>query len=244
MAHVYPDWLNLVAWAALGLGFACALYIVADEFRHKQMMRVMYLVWPITALYMGPFAVVAYRRSLARMKDAMSATPSGGAAMKIHGAMAGMESMSEKPRATFWQVAESVFHCGAGCTVGDVIGEVLVPLVGIAALSGFWAKTAVDFALAYAFGIAFQYFTIVPMRHLSFAQGIVAAVRADTISISLFEAGMVVWMGFLHFGLGMRLRAGEPLFWFMMQIAMVAGSIASYPANVWLIRKGWKEAMM
>jgi hypothetical protein len=232
MEHAYPDWLSVLAWAALGLGVACALLIVVDEFRHKQMMRVMYLVWPITALYMGPFAVVAYRRSLARMKSAMSV---GG--MK-------MAPAAGDRRATFWQVAESVFHCGAGCTVGDVIGEVVVPLAGIAALSGFWAKTAVDFALAYAFGIAFQYFTIVPMRHLSFTQGIAAAVRADTISISLFEAGMVVWMGFLHFGLGMHMSAGEPVFWFMMQIAMVAGSAASYPANAWLIRKGWKEAMM
>jgi hypothetical protein len=65
--------LNLVAWAALALGFACAAYIVVDEFRHKQMMRVMYLVWPITALYMGPFAVMAYRRALARMSRAMGA---------------------------------------------------------------------------------------------------------------------------------------------------------------------------
>ena len=137
-----------------------------------------------------------------------------------------------------------MFHCGAGCTVGDVMGEVVVPLTGIAVLSGFWAKTLVDFALAYAFGIAFQYFTIVPLRHLSFAQGIAAAVRADTISISLFEAGMVAWMAFLHFGLGMHMTASESVFWFMMQIAMIAGSIASYPANVWLIRKGWKEAMM
>jgi hypothetical protein len=230
MEHAYPDWLNLLAWAALALGFACALYIVIDEFRHKQMMWIMYLVWPITALYLGPFAVVAYRKSLARMKGAMSGAAMGG--------------MEMKTVPSFWQYAESVFHCGAGCTVGDVIGEVLVPLAGIAALSGFWSKTLVDFALAYAFGIAFQYFTIVPMRHLSFTHGIAAAVRADTISISLFEAGMVVWMAFLHFGLGMHMSASEPVFWFMMQIAMIAGSIASYPANVWLIHKGWKEAMM
>jgi hypothetical protein len=239
MEHGYPEWLNLLAWAALGLGVACALYIVADEFRHKQMMWIMNLVWPITALYMGPFAVIAYRRSLARMKSAMSGGAMAGMDMK-----AGARDAAANTRPSFWQVAESVFHCGAGCTVGDVIGEVLVPMAGIAALSGFWAKTAVDFALAYAFGIAFQYFTIVPMRHLSFGAGIAAAVRADTISISLFEAGMVVWMGFLHFGLGMHMDAREPVFWFMMQIAMIAGSMASYPANVWLIRKGWKEAMV
>lgn len=232
--------LNLVAWLALGVGFACAAYIVVDEFRHKQMMRVMYLVWPITALYMGPFAVMAYRRALARMGRAMGSmqmAPPGASVALPQGIPEG------KARASFWQILESVFHCGAGCTVGDVIGEVTVPLLGVAALSGFWPKTAVDFALAYAFGIAFQYFTIVPMRHLTFTKGLIAAVRADTISISLFEAGMVIWMGFVRFGLGIHLQANQPAFWFMMQIAMMAGSMASYPANVWLIRKGWKEVM-
>jgi hypothetical protein len=29
----------------------------------------------------------------------------------------------------------------------------------------------------------------------------------------------------------------------MMQIAMIIGWATSYPANVWLIRKGWKEKM-
>jgi Domain of unknown function (DUF4396) len=29
----------------------------------------------------------------------------------------------------------------------------------------------------------------------------------------------------------------------MMQIGMIVGFVTSYPANVWLIRKGIKEAM-
>jgi len=33
------------------------------------------------------------------------------------------------------------------------------------------------------------------------------------------------------------------VFWFMMQIAMIAGFFTSLPANAWLIRKGWQEKM-
>lgn len=33
------------------------------------------------------------------------------------------------------------------------------------------------------------------------------------------------------------------VFWFMMQIAMIAGTFTALPANAWLIRKGWKEKM-
>jgi hypothetical protein len=35
----------------------------------------------------------------------------------------------------------------------------------------------------------------------------------------------------------------SPLFWFMMQIAMMAGFLTSYPVNWWLIRVRIKEAM-
>jgi hypothetical protein len=32
-------------------------------------------------------------------------------------------------------------------------------------------------------------------------------------------------------------------FWFVMQLAMIAGFITSYPMNWWLIRAGIKEEM-
>jgi hypothetical protein len=35
----------------------------------------------------------------------------------------------------------------------------------------------------------------------------------------------------------------SPVFWFMMQIAMLVGFLTSYPVNWWLIRKGLKEEM-
>ncbi|MEP6539229.1 MAG: DUF4396 domain-containing protein, partial [Bryobacteraceae bacterium] len=34
-----------------------------------------------------------------------------------------------------------------------------------------------------------------------------------------------------------------PAYWFMMQIAMLVGFVTAYPANWWLIRKKFKEAM-
>ena len=33
------------------------------------------------------------------------------------------------------------------------------------------------------------------------------------------------------------------MFWFMMQIAMLAGFVTSYPVNWWLLRSGVKEKM-
>ncbi|HSC51182.1 MAG TPA: hypothetical protein VLD16_13040 [Gaiellaceae bacterium] len=48
-----PHWAELVGWVFLGLGFASALVILADELLlgHRQQMWIMNLVHPITALY-------------------------------------------------------------------------------------------------------------------------------------------------------------------------------------------------
>ncbi|TML08014.1 MAG: hypothetical protein E6G38_08295 [Actinobacteria bacterium] len=57
-----PSWFELVAWAALGLGFGSALAIVADIFvlGNRQHMAIMDLAFPLTALYLGPIALWAY----------------------------------------------------------------------------------------------------------------------------------------------------------------------------------------
>lgn len=83
------------------------------------------------------------------------------------------------------------------------------------------------------------------MRGLSFGKGVAAAAKADTLSITLFEVGMFGWMAIAYFLLfpAPHLDPGMAVFWFMMQIAMIAGFFTAIPANAFLIRKGWKEKM-
>lgn len=83
------------------------------------------------------------------------------------------------------------------------------------------------------------------MRGLSLGKGIVAAARADTLSIMMFEVGMFGWMAISWYLLfpAPHLDPGEAVFWFMMQIAMIAGFFTAIPANAWLIKIGWKEKM-
>jgi hypothetical protein len=42
---------------------------------------------------------------------------------------------------------------------------------------------------------------------------------------------------------GRELDKTSPVFWLMMQIAMLAGFLTSYPVNWWLVRAGIKEEM-
>jgi hypothetical protein len=235
----YPEWLHFLSWAYLVVCIACAFAIAMDLFWHRQKMWIMNLVWPITGLYLGPAAVWLYLRTRAvSLPD--SPQPKG----EVKEAMMKMEPTRE-------QTSVAVCHCGAGCTLGDIIGEAGLFTIGgsltmFVAGSEFATKLVTDFVLAYVLGIFFQYFTIVPMRGLSVGEGLAAAVRADTISIVAFQIGMSAWMALTRFAFfpgPHRIYPNMAVYWFMMQIAMVLGWLSSYPANVWLLRKGWKEKM-
>lgn len=221
---MYPAWLTYLAWACIGLCILCTCLILVDlAAGHRHKMAVMNWVWPITALYFGPVAVIGHYKE-SRMAEAKDS------------------NNQEKP---FWaEVFTGATHCGSGCVLGDFAGEWIVFLAGTTiAGSSMLADYAFDFVLAYLFGIIFQYFSIAPMRNISGWPGIRAAIKADTVSLVAFEVGMFVWMGFAHMVLFPELKPTSALYWFMMQIAMVVGFATTYPANWWLIRKGVKEAM-
>ncbi len=231
MRKALVGWLHLTAIISIALAGGSLLIILIDLLAgNAQKMPIMNVVWPLTALYGGPLALLAYYR-IGRLST-----------RNAHG-HTGQRIKAEKP---FSQaVVVGVTHCGSGCTLGDLIAEwfvVAVPLIFLGRkLFGTWL---LDFALAFLFGIAFQYFSIKPMRNLSPSQALWAALKADALSLVSWQAGMYGWMAFAIFGIfGHELVKTDPVFWFMMQIAMLAGSIAAFPVNWWLIKAGIKEKM-
>jgi hypothetical protein len=139
-----PSWLTAIAWVYLGICFVCAGVIAYDIFvnHRRQPMGVMDAVFPITALYFGPFALALYFRE---------------------GRAGAAPSASERPR---WAtMAIEVSHCGAGCTLGDLIAEWLIFALALT-IAGYtlFAEYVGDYLLALAFGIVFQYFAIAPSR--------------------------------------------------------------------------------
>lgn len=216
-----PRWLYWLSIASLIAALISAIVIIADLRRHPQKMAVMDYVWPITALYFGPIAVWSYRvmgRNIGEGKD-------------------------DKP---FWmKTFVGATHCGAGCTLGDIIAEFLVFYVGLAiAGTMFGAALVADYVLAFILGIAFQYFSIVPMRNLKPLEGIIAAVRADTLSLTAFGIGLFVWMTLTHYVFfHPAVELNGPVFWSMMQIGMIVGFATTFPMNWWLVKSGIKEAM-
>lgn len=242
-----PDWLHALAIFSLIAGLICAVWISIDEIRHPQHMWIMNLVWPITALYASALGLIfyfAYGR-LATLKKMQAANEAGKTPPSV--------GLTPFPII----VAKGALHCGSGCTLGDIIAEWLVFFIpAIAIWFGYqtifsdklFAVWVLDFLFAFVLGIAFQYFTIAPMRNLSVGEGLKAAVKADALSLTAWQVGMYGFMAMAQFYLfrhllGTTLEVPTPEFWFMMQIAMLVGFVTSYPANWWLIRSGIKEKM-
>lgn len=227
-----PTWLTVLSWVALAVGFGSAGWILSDVYGrgYRQRMGVMEAVWPITGLYFGPLAVAGYHAW---------GRPKSHRWQKEHG-----EPPDSPGYAT---TAVGVSHCGAGCTLGDVIAEFAVFGLG-ATIAGLAlpAEYVADYVLALALGIGFQYFAIAPMRGLGVRKGLMQAAKADVLSLTAFEVGLFGWMAltfFVFFPSPHHLHPDSAAYWFLMQIGMIAGFFTAWPVNTWLIRRGIKEAM-
>ena len=74
--------------------------------------------------------------------------------------------------------------------------------------------------------------------------GLVAAAKADFISLTAFEVGLFGWMALTSFiFFDHHLHPDSSVYWFMMQIGMVVGFATSFPMNWWLLEHGFKERM-
>ncbi|MEW9585054.1 DUF4396 domain-containing protein [Paraburkholderia sp. DGU8] len=218
------DTLDTVAKLYIALSIASAVAVVVDIFirGHRQHMKIMETVWPLTMLYWGPVGLIFYYWF-------GRAGPASGLG---HG---------DRP---MWQATFSgASHCGAGCALGDFVGDWLAFGLSLTVFgSDLLGKILIGFVLAYLFGIVFQYFSVAPMRGLSLMKGIVTAVKIDTLSLVAYEVGMFAWMTF-RAAFYPHLKPTDWAYWLMMQVAMVVGFLTTYPVNWWLIRKGIKEKM-
>jgi hypothetical protein len=226
---VPPRWLTILAWLSIAAGLVSAAAILYDIYARgrRQPVRIMEAVWPITALYTGPLGWFIYAR-LGRLRLVTAA-------------------QRRRPREPRWRGPFiSATHCGAGCTLGDIIGESAV-FAGSWAIAGaaLLPEFIVDFTLAWVLGILFQYFAIKPMSGLAPRQALARAIRADTLTVLAFEAGLFGWMALMFFVFfpNPHLKPDHAGYWLMMQVGMMIGLATSYPVNIVLIRDGVKHAM-
>jgi len=207
-----------------------AVWSILDLQRRPPPMTVMTWVWPFTFLWGGVLALAMYLgfgRAPRQHEE--------------HGMHHGQRPM--------WQsVALGATHCGAGCSLADIIVEsgLFVFGIGFVALGhkvfGNWI---VDYAMALVIGVAFQYGAQAPMSDAPRSTVLWQSFKSDVLSLSFWQIGMYGWMAISIFVLfdEPTMKPDHWVFWLMMQLAMLAGFVTTCPVNWWLIRSGVKEAM-
>ena len=219
--------LEALAMANLAVSIGLMIWSIVDVNRRPPPMTVMKWVWPLTFLWGGFFALAMYL---------WFGRASPGAASKY----------DKRP---MWQsVALGATHCGAGCSLADLLVEGGMFVLGFAFVvcgEKVFGNWIIDYIAALALGIAFQYAALAPMSDEPGAGVAWKAFKSDVLSLSCWQAGMYGWMAisiFVLFG-PETVRPDHWLFWWMMQVAMVCGFITAYPVNWLLIRTGVKHAM-
>ena len=228
-------------------GFICALLIKFDiNLYYPQKMKIMGPVWILTGLWanlIGTFTYFKIGRNKNNANMPNIPMPKNMANMSMDMPM-DMGMHDSKP---LWQkVIVSTLHCGAGCTLADIIGEwatIFFPVV--IANSSILGQWTLDYFLALFIGVGFQYAAIKPMENLPVGKTIMKAFKIDFFSLTSWQVGMYGWMAIaiFYFNNGNMLDKTSWYFWFMMQIAMFCGFLTAYPTNWLLIKLGIKKVM-
>ncbi len=267
--------INYVSIVILLLAVILTVFVLLDLKRHPQPMKIMDIVWPLTILwssFLGFFAYIAFGRMKSKKAMKMNMPGDGdmqGMKMDMSGNKGSMPNMKmsmadkhpdmakmkmdmsgmkmDMPPRPFWQkIALSTFHCGAGCTLADIIGESLGTQFLLAMnASGIINQWILDFILALLIGALFQFFAIRPMMHsASIFHVFGRALRIDFLSLTSWQVGMYLCsyliLNVLFHG---TVPHSSPIFWFAMQLAMLVGFVCAYPMNWFLVSRGIKPAM-
>lgn len=216
---IQPFDIFVYAWLVLAvLSAACVAW---DQFRGNPEPAVMKWGFVLLTLYMGPLGLLLY-------------------VMADKEPHPGEHEEFIKP---LWkQGMGSTVHCVAGDATGIIVAAVSVALIGLP----MWQDLMVEYIAGFLFGLLiFQALFIRRMMGGTYLQNVRRSFLPELISMNCMMAGMAPVMVVLMMGRDMRaMWPGEPLFWMVMSIGVIAGFAVAYPVNVWMVARGMKHGLM
>jgi hypothetical protein len=135
-----------------------------------------------------------------------------------------------------WRSAARItLHCLTGCAIGEWTGLA----IGVSLGFSVGATVALAVALAFVFGFALTIFPMV-RRGLSVAQAFRIVWLGELTSIAVMELVMNV-VDYQLGGMGAGMSLLHPQFWAAFSVAAVAGYLAAWPVNKWLLSRNLKN---
>ncbi|MGW1951915.1 DUF4396 domain-containing protein [Streptomyces sp. NPDC001920] len=145
----------------------------------------------------------------------------------------------DEPSATStWAMAvRATLHCLTGCAIGEVLGMVIGTALG-------WSTAptlALAITLAFFFGYALTLWGVLKAG-VGLRAALKVALAADTLSIAVMElvdnGVIVLWPG------AMDAELTDPLFWWVLAIALAVAFVLTAPVNKWMIGRGKGHAVV
>lgn len=207
MGSGLPTWLTTLSWLWIVAAIISAAVVAFDVYgRGNRPQRPMLAaVWPLSALYLGPLAIVLQRRNARRREAAATSS----------------ETQSDLALGLQGGVASGLAH---------VIGVPIVVLTGLT-IAGLdmWAMVAIVTVLATLLLVLFELAVAAsPAGHQAPATRLRAATAVALMTVVAFDVGMLGWMLSLHYSESMPM-ASDVRFTFLMQIGLVLGTLTAAP---------------
>ena len=212
---------DLVVYIWLAIALLSAGYVAVDQYRNNPEATIMKWGFVLVTLYMGPIGLLLYV-----MADKEPAP--------------GTHEQFVKP---LWkQGVGSTVHCVAGDATGIIVAAAATALLGFP----MFVDIVVEYVAGFLFGLLI--FQALFMRRImggTYRENVRRSFMPEFLSMNMMMGGMAPVMIFLMMGRDMRaMWPGEPLFWFVMSLGVIAGFFVTYPINVWLVARGMKHGLM
>ena len=213
--------IDVALWVWFALTALAVAYVAYNQFKagpdqkkHSLAMKAMRWGWVLITLYTGIFALIAY--------------------WFLHHASTG-----EAREPPLWeQTVESTIHCVAGDATGILFATVVTLRLGLPMS----LEVMIEYVAGFAVGLfVFQALCMMPTAGGRYWRVVKSTLLAETLSMNVLMAGMVPVMVILMSRDTSAMDPSSVRFWGTMSVALMVGTVMTYPVNEWLVRCGLKH---
>lgn len=203
-------------WIVLSL--FCVIWLINDLRHQPEIMGMMKVAWVLISLYLGIIGIWLYVSSCREPKPG---------------------SHNEFIAPMWKQAVGSVMHCVAGDALGIVTAAMLTTWLMLPMEQDMITEYIAGFLVGW---LLFQTIPMMKMNGTTFVQELRSAFVAELLSLTFMVVGMFPTMAYLMNAWHV-MSATNVVFWLIMSISILVGSIITFPVNWWMVSRGMKHGM-